>query len=486
MSTAALTTTQDALGNEVVTFIQHKLPGFVDGVYTITVAQNVDDSNNNPISGDALTTSHTFAVQGDRFALATPSTSIDSVFPPDNSAGEFTAVLPHVVFTRTTFPWSRDPKDPIVSAEAVTVDPDVPTWLYVLLLDEDDPIASLPPAAATIRDLFPERLCEQSTLGDNYSYFYQANSTALEPGQLLTDPIQIVDVPLDFFWTIAPTLDDLKLSAHVREVNLLVKATATGGVGPGVPTGTYSIVFGNRLPQTDKKTFAYLVSLEGLGPILPNDDGTPPAGGKFDGSKKLRLAVLSSWTFASTGQPATFIDQLLELNGRTDPKGPDAANTNLRLEYPGENPLIKAATTMGYAPLNTVVRTGEKTVSWYRGPLAPYLPKLSISVPLASADQANGFDPTTGVFDQSYGAAWTLGRMLALQDTGFSTALYNWKKGLTQAVIDGIEDGILNASFAGVLERGPTPAVLARGGSTRPARALLHKTLQALAAAGEE
>jgi hypothetical protein len=114
------------------------------------------------------------------------------------------------------------------------------------------------------------------------------------------------------------------------------------------------------------------------------------------------------------------------------------------------------------------------------------LPKASIQIPLTSADSANAFDPTTGVFDQSYGAAWTLGRMLALQDTGFSTALYNWKNGLTQDVIAAIEDEILNSAFASVLERGPTPALLERYGRVTPARALLHKTLQALAAKGAE
>lgn len=489
-----MSTPTSVLQNEVVTFIQHRLPGFDDGVYQLTISQTVKDSKGGDISGDTLKNTYQFAVQGDRFALSTPGALIDSVFPPDNSAGEYSAVLPHVVFTQTSFPWSRGPKNPIVSleAEAVAVDADVPTWLYVMLLDQDDlpaadsPLSLLQPVAATIGDLFPPRLNSKSTLGENYSYFYKANMTNLEPGQQLTDPIQVIDVPLSLFWKVAPTLDDLPLAAHVREVNLLVKPTEPGGVGPGVPTGTYSIVFGNRLPQTERKTFAYLVSFEGLGPFLPTDAGTPPPDNPFDGSRSLRLAVLANWTFASTGQPATFIDQLLDLNGRVASLNEDAVNTNLRLEYSGDNPLIQNATTMGYAPLNTTVRTGEKTVSWYRGPLAPYLPKLHVKVPLASADQANEFDPTTGFFDQSYGAAWTLGRLLALQDTGFSTGLYEWKNGLTQQCVDAIEDEILNASFNALLTRGGTPRLLERTGSTRPARALLHKTLQALAEGGKK
>jgi len=483
-----MSTANKVLQNEVVTFIQQKLPGFRSGTYELTVSQELVDSPGiNKINTEPLTNTYEFTVQGDRFFLSEPSTLIDSVFPPADAAGEFNAALPHVVFTNTSFPWSRNPKDPIINlAGMVAAPPDAPTWLYVLLLDETDAVPALAPAAATIRDLLPSRLNKDSTLKENYSYFYMAETGTQEHGQALSDPIQYVDLPLEFFWTIAPTLADLELAAHVREVNLLVKATEPGGEGPGVPLGTYSIVFGNRLPQSEKKTYAYLVSLEGLGPLLPNDDGSPPAGG-FDGKKMLRLAVLNSWTFASVGQPSQFIDQLLELNGRLDPHGPDdAVNTNLRLEYSGTNPLIRDAATMGYAPMNTTVRTGETAVSWYRGPLAPYLPKLTVKVPLASADEANAFDPTTGVFDQSHGAAWTLGRLIALQDTGFSTALYNWKQGLTQKVIDQIEGEIISARFSGVLERNPTPAFLNRPGANTSARALLHKTMQALGQAASQ
>ncbi len=474
-----MSTVSNPLQNEVVTFIQHQLSGLEDGVYQLTVSQVVDDSTDQPISGDSLQNRYTFAVQGDRFSLSDPSTLIDSVFPPDNGTGEFTTVLPHVVFTKTTFPWARDPYAPKVGE---TAEPDVATWLGVLLLDEDDPLQSLAPAAATIGDLFPPTLNPGSTLGSNYSYFYEADDTELEPGELLTDPIQVIDVPLSFFWQIAPTITDLQLMAHVRKVSLLTKATLPGTVGPGVPLGTYSIVFGNRLPQTGKKTYAYLVSFEQLEAFLPNDGGGPPAGNTFNGSLCLRLAVLTSWTFYSTGESAMFVNQLLSLNGRIDPNGPDAVNTNLRLLYSGNNPLIQSAVKMGYVPLNTNLRTGEKTVSWYRGPLTPYLiTPESLQVPLASADQANAFDPTTGVFDQSYGAAWTVGRMLALQDTGFSTALYNWKTGLTQQVIDAIEDQLLQAAFQGVLTAGPVPFALMDAGRVSPSRALLHKTIQALA-----
>lgn len=473
-----MSSTPNPLANETVTFIQHQLPGFEDGVYQLTLSQVVNDANNNPISGDSMTQKYTFAVQGDRFSLSDSSTLVDSVFPADNDSGEFTTVLPHVVFTKTTFPWTRDPYTPKVGLAA---QPDVATWLAVLLLDEDDPLPSLAPVAATIGDLFTPALNPDSTLGGNYSYFYNAQNTDLDPGESLADAIQVLDIPLSFFWQIAPTITDLPLMAHIRQVNLLTKATMPGTNGPGVPLGTYSVVFGNRLPQTGKKTYAYLVSLEELEAFLPNDSGGPQAGNTFSGSASLRLAVLTSWTFYSTGESATFVNQLLSLNGRTDPNGADATNTNLRLPYSGSNTTIADALEMGFVPLNTNLRTGEKTVSWYRGPLVPYPVEESLKTPLESADQANRFDPTTGLFDQSYGSAWTIGRMLALQDTGFSTSLYNWKTGLSQQVVDSIENQILNSTFQSVLDTGPIPFALAGAERVTASRLLLHKTLQALA-----
>ncbi|MBL8228239.1 MAG: hypothetical protein JNL98_07170 [Bryobacterales bacterium] len=475
-----MASSQNPLSNEVVNFIQHQLPGLDDGEYQLTVSQYVNDSNGNPITADTLSNSYTFAVQGDRFSLSNPASLINSVFPDDNATGEFTTVLPHIVFTQTTFPWTRYP----TTAEPQPVgDADVPTWLAVFLLDEDDvaqnPGLQLTPANLTIGDLFPPAAYPQSSLGSNYSYFTGATDTSeLEPGQSTSDSIQTIDIPLSLFWQIAPTVADLNLMAHIRQVNMVNKATAPGGNNVGVPTGTFSIVFGTRLPQTEKKSYAYLVSLEELQPFLPdNENGGPPSTNSFSPTAMLRLAVLKSWTFFSTGESASFVAQLEALNGG----GGASANTNLRLLYGGSNAVVRDAVSMGYAPLNHNLRTGGRTVSWYRGPLAPYqINEQRVAVPIASPDQAMMFDPTTGMFDASYATAWTLGRMLALQDTGFSTALYEWKQGLTQDIVDQIENQILDHTFRAVLNTGATPPALEAKERVPASRALLHKTIQAI------
>lgn len=479
----------NSLANEQVTFIQHDLPGLDDGEYQLEVSQTVNDSSGQAISDDSLKNVYTFAVTGDRFSLSKPAETVYSVFPADNASGEYTNVLPHVVFTKTTLPWSRYPNtnEPVTGLQPGTdTDADVPTWLTVLLLDEDDvaayPSLSLEPTNATIADLFPSSLVTASTLGNNYSYFNSAVNTQLDAGQTLTDVIQKLDVPLDLFWKIAPTIDDLKLMAHVRQVSLVDKPTMAGISDVGEPLGKFSIVFGNRLPQTQKKSFAFLVSLEELQPFLPNsEDGGAPSGNTFDGNKFIRLAVLKGWTFYSTGQSATFVDQLLQLNGRPPGSTTDASNTNLRLPYSGTNTVVANGLDMGFVPLSEDLRTGGKTVSWYRGPLIPYrIDKPGINLPIASADQATVFDPTTGMFDVSYASAWTIGRLIALQDKSFSTDLYNWKKGISQAVVESVEESIIQENFDAMLTNGPDPQLFKSNAISKPSSKLLHKTMQSL------
>ena len=440
--------------NEQVSFIQHYLPGLDAGEYQLQVDQQIFESDGvTPVSGDAYSNSYTFAVTGDRFSISNPST-LNSVFPANNASGEYSNVLPHVVFSLKTFPWIRYPNLDLPYTPpqpGSDVDGDVPTWLWIMLLDEDDiaayPSLVLAPQTNTIGDLYPPSVVSISTLGTNYSYFNSATDlSGLEPGQNTTDSIQTIDVPLALFWTIAPSLADMSLLAHGRVVSLVNQPTSGSSI-EGESTGSFSIVFGNRLPNTQKKSYAFLVSLEELQDFLPQTGGIPPTGNTYPGTALLRLAILNSWTFFSTGESATFVHQLESLNGCV-PGGPPATNTNIRIPYSGTNSVVEGALNMGYVPLNETMRTAENNVSWYRGPLVPYsIPAQTITVPVASPDAATIFDPTTGMLNVSYAAAWTIGRMVALQDVSFSTGLYNWKKTLESQVNSNIENGLFDQSL---------------------------------------
>jgi hypothetical protein len=247
------------------------------------------------------------------------------------------------------------------------------------------------------------------------------------------------------FTATAPTLDDLELTAHVRTVSVLNKPAAAGAAPPAEATGTFSIVVSNRLPQGQLKSHAYLVSLEGLQSYLPAADGSPGPDAGAPGT--IRLAVLAHWTFFSAGSPARFDDQLQSLNGR-DPDGLPAADTGVRLPHAGASGVVATALQDGYVPLDHKLRVGGQTVSWYRGPLsATAAPAAAPELPITSPDAVTAFDPTTGMLDVSLAAAWTLGRMLALDDTTFSTALYNWKQGLKRDTVTSAEARLIEQEF---------------------------------------
>lgn len=460
--------------NEFVTFIQHQLPGLEDGGYQLTISQHVNDSTGQPISGQTLSRTYTFAVTGDRFRLGNPSATVAATFPASNATGEFTTVLPHVVFNAASFPWARSPGNspPPLPAPGKDAETDVPTWLAVLILDEDDVAAHpglvLEPVTRVLGDLFPS--------SDKTYYSYFTGTGGLETGETRTDPVQTIDVPLQLFVDVAPTLADLSLSAHVRQVSVENKPMALGDTPPADPIGTFAIVIGNRLPQQNKQSHAYLVSLEALAAYLPaTGDGGTPADSTVEMSRSLRLAVLQHWTFSTKGETAAFVDQLELLNGRTLGAA-DAVNTNLRVLVNGANPPVSTALDGGYVPLNHGLRTGETTVSWYRGPLSPIdRARSGPPLPVSSPDQALIFDPTTGMFDASLAAAWTIGRLVALQDQSYATSLYAWKKGQAQAVVDAVERQIIDDSFAGL--------TAAPDGAAGTTSTLLHDTMRLIKSA---
>jgi|GEM_PF-946799 len=480
---------------EEVTFLQHQLPGLEDGRYELTVSQRLlskalNGGEAKRIDDGSLTRSYRFSVLGERFRLQSPATTISSLFPEDQATGELSTVLPHVVFTRPTLPWSRHPavskpKPPSAGKDVVA---DVPTWLAVLSFDEDDvalfPALDLAPVARTIADLVPQRLLpkeRKSSLGASYSYFFGATSTPeLDIGDTFDTAVSTLDVPLPLFWQTAPSLADLALLAHVREVSLTQTPTAQTAAPLAEPSGRFSVVFGNRLPQTGKKTHTYLVSLEGLGDLLPQSDGARPIK-DFDGSQSLRLAVLASWSFYATGESAAFTDRLLELNGRPPGSSADAARTTLTLPASGADAAEKERCELGFARLEHELRDGTKSAAWYRGPLAPLsLPPGKLKFPVDSAEQLLSRDASTGALDTSYAAAWTIGRQLALQSKDFSLALYGWKKGLAREVVDGVERELLSEVLGQVSADAARPfAVHAKPGSAR-AQALTRDLLLSL------
>ena len=404
-----------------ITLIQNAAPALEDGAYELKVTQRLE-------AGEALSesfeTSARFAVRGERFSLAPGE--LHSVFPADHAVGDYGKVLPHAVLSRSSLPWERSPAGADAHGNRRT-------WLAVLLFDDGDlhehPGFDPEPRPATVADLFKSSLVPESSLGTNLSYFDAAHSVdaALDWGEQLADPCMVLDVPLELFRAVAPAPDDLFVLAHTREVTMEGQERGS--------RAKVSVVVGNRLAAPAHKSRIYLVSLEGLA-------GRVEAGR----SGFVRLAVLKSWSYAALDTEAAG-GSFSKILGAVDP-GP----LRKPLREPEADADVTRALELGYTAFDHEMRGGSTTVSWYRGPLLPYVKRgRFLKLPLTSADRGTRYDPELGMLDVSYSAAWQLGRLLALQDKAYSIALYGWKRELERRLVAQAEAAAHDRALASVL-----------------------------------
>jgi len=162
---------------------------------------------------------------------------------------------------------------------------------------------------------------------------------------------------------------------------------------------------------------ALLVSLEGMADYLRGPSVPFP---------KVRLAVLASWTFRCA-EGIEFVPSMMRLDtGPIEipfhPEKEDPQHAHPQESY------VRGAFRRGYAALNHNTRRGEKTVSWYRGPLTPVTIERLAGYNFAAAPDAEvRYDPKKGMMDLTYAAAAQLGRLLGLQDRSFAQALCAWR-----------------------------------------------------------
>ena len=109
----------------------------------------------------------------------------------------------------------------------------------------------------------------------------------------------------------------------------------------------------------------------------------------------------------------------------------DRKPSTLRLPDTQQDTAADKFLKMGYTPTPHYFRLGDKSISWYHGPLSPLKnPPIELNLPLPAraADHLLRYYENIAMLDASYAAAWELGRLLALQDKSFSTSLYRWKR----------------------------------------------------------
>ena len=315
----------------------------------------------------------TFYVAGERFQI-TPK-EIASVFPPASSLGDHSNVFPHIMINRSTLPWERK-----ISTEES--DKDI-SWLGLIVIHDDEKVEIEVMKLGQVMDLL--------------------NVSKLEPGQSAEDKVQVLKIKNDILEPLLPKKDHLRYLTHVRQ----------GVDDAGKLVGAeMAVIIANRLPKKGGTSTVYLVSFENRF----NKNGFVFQKDKDD---NVCLVQLHSWSFTcesdAKGDFAALLNKLdisPSALRKTDIKD---ANVDKYLQ-------------MGFYPLPHKLREGYQTVSWYHGPLGTGDVTFDAYQRVSTSGSLLNYYEDNGMIDVSYAAAWELGRLLALQNTNFSTELYKWKQ----------------------------------------------------------
>lgn len=338
-------------------------PSLKEGTYKITAKQDAQELG-------GARTSLEFMVGGPNLGLN--GKEIHSVFPGEQAVGQFSNVLPHVVWNRAALPWEVQ----------VNEDEEQP-WIWLLLLSDEE-IAEIQTKDAAG---FSERV----------DGVFVPQIDVQEPKR----SCMYIELPRETFEELCPDLEERKYLCHVRKG---MEEENTSRKAGEAKKDEFAVVFGNRLPKSGIEKAhnrVYVVSLEGYG----SDEA------KTEEAKRntyVRLLVLYSWDFYS-------IDNGME---------PDAMMKALEYGVPAANKetgdeALNHILENGYVPVRHELQNGDRTVSFYRGPLAP-LSLEDKEVSAFSAKELYRYDPNLGMFDVSFACAWQLGRLLTLNQAAIA------------------------------------------------------------------
>lgn len=449
------------------------IPPLTDGTYQVRVAQTVSAA---PVGEPALERTESFTVRGARWVL--DPAEVHAQYPPPHASGQFDRILPHVVFTQRALPWERRLNEVPAPSPRERLDeaPERAPWMALLVLEpgelggEPGP-AGLYACTGTVAQLLDD--------GPDVRAPAVRGTTDQERGA----ECRWIELPAATFREVMPRLAELRWLAHCRRVNTADKPALSLR-----DEGWFSVVVAGRFPAAPTQgagsalAIAHLVSLEGVEELLVEGAALPPAA--RGGEKAVRMVSLLSWSFETVGEPGSSFHALA--GGLAGPGEADPGALMLRrtVAAPVENVArpaaapaedeahpaalaAKARLREGYAALEYRARTGDLAFAWYRGPLAPVIPaRLERDAPFPSASAAVVWDGTTGTFDHSLSAAWSLGRALALADADFALRMLSLHR-RAHALADGLLAPLQPSTppmpdQAGVTEPGPGEDRVAR------------------------
>ncbi|MGO4291856.1 hypothetical protein [Chitinophaga sp. RAB17] len=378
----------DGLG--YLQFYDNELPGLPAGHYEVEVNISLPaaDTNNYQQSNKQA-----FDVQAPQFSIDTQE--IHAMFPGNNANGDFSQVLPVISFLNTALPWER----------LITKDNTIP-WMALLVFSENelniDPKTKSPVVTTTVAELLQptdgilKPMIDRTFLSDD----------------ILSGAVNTIIISTAVFQAVTPRLNELSTLARWSIIDPTSQAINNEQLN-----NSFAEVMANRFPQSSNisdgagaMNYVQLVSLEGLTDYLTDDPEWPVQ------IAAVQLVSLASWSFISAVQPGQTFAELATALITSAGDHPD----NLLLRIPVTENGNAAANRIndGYTALSYQTITGTASFCWYRGPFTPFPPVRLPGDIIGYLQPAAAmiYDETTGIFDNSYSAAWTIGRAMALAD----------------------------------------------------------------------
>lgn len=398
--------TQSNLQPGYTQFYDRDVPGLHAGTYEIAVTQALPNSATDQFS---QTVTQVFEAQGPQFTL--DNADIHMLFPAQNASGDFSQVLPNILLENSKLPWER----------LLTSDPQTP-WMALLVFKSDEvvlnPLTNSPVITSSVRDFL-------APVAGVVKPSIQSSSLSQT---LLDSSMNSIVISTGVFKAVTPRLVELASLAHVREVDPEHQALDAGGADPW-----YAALMSNRFPDSANPNdtagavnYVHLVSLEGLAPYLVDAPAWPT------GALAVQLVSLAAWRFVSTLQAGqTFGDLAQNLIASA---GGNPSNLALKIPITSDGSAAAQRIALGYTALSYHTQAGPDTFTWYRGPFSPVPPQpLPPTIDFyRHPSMAEIYDQANGIFDQSYGSAWTIGRLAALSDPEFIDSLQRTRSRVLQ------------------------------------------------------
>lgn len=386
-----------------------------------------------------VTTTGYFHVAGPRYFL--PPSEIHSVFPPEDGAGDYNNVLPHIVLNRHTLPWERIVDKKVNNAGEKDkqnqtrndVLEQIP-FLALLLFTENEEASGdvTPPKTFSLKELgYPQEL-----------------------GEKPTDKVNIINVKSSLLDAIIPTGEELSLLAHGRE---MAHGNQKESKHPR------AVVIANRLPTPQQRHIVHLVMLADCYEYKQATTANIQHTWSFAKSRHhendyIPLVSLKSWQFTCTADRATLVSRLAKKDRFTF----KPICVPSKEGYKAFEPIRE----MSYVALPHHLRQGKHTYTLYHGPLVASATNLTEvfenQVP-ASADSLIRSLPVKDnrhIFDVSLSAAWQLGQMLMLRDQSIAMEYFSWRRRDAQLRANNASwsaDGHLHAGDAADVGLTPLP-----------------------------